>query len=112
MTLKEVLSSALVIALGLILIVHFTLFWIYGGVFIYESNKIILSLETLMSVTIIGFGIERLVSSSNRKYKQEAASAFQGKVRKLDLPEHLTQPNQDYRQQERRQVPQALLQQQ
>ena len=67
MTLKEVISSSLVIALGLILIMHFTLFWIYGGVFIYESNKVILALETLMSITIIGFGFERLISIYSRK---------------------------------------------
>ena len=65
MTLKNVLASSLVIALGIILIIHFTLFWIYGGVFIYESNKVILSLETVMSVTIIGFGIERLIGTTN-----------------------------------------------
>lgn len=65
MTLKDVVAFSLVIALGLILAIHFALFWIYGGVFIYESNKIILSLETLMSVTIIIFGIERLISSAN-----------------------------------------------
>ncbi|MBM3157440.1 MAG: hypothetical protein FJ004_09175 [Chloroflexi bacterium] len=67
MTLKEVIASSLVIALGLILIIHFALFWIYGGVFIYESNKIILALETLMSIGIIGFGFERLISIYSRK---------------------------------------------
>ena len=35
MTLKEIMAYCLVVALGLILIIHFTLFWIYGGVFIY-----------------------------------------------------------------------------
>jgi hypothetical protein len=64
MALKNVLAASLVIALGIILIIHFSLFWMYGGVFIYESNKITLVLETLMSVTIIFFGIERLISSS------------------------------------------------
>ena len=67
MTLKNVIASSLVIALGLILIVHFALFWVYGGVFIYENNRVILAIETLMSVTIIGFGIERLLSSYNGK---------------------------------------------
>jgi hypothetical protein len=67
MTLKEVIASSLVIALGIILIIHFALFWIYGGVFIYESNKVILALETLMSIAIIGFGFERLFSIAGRK---------------------------------------------
>jgi len=66
MALKNVVAFSLVISLGLILIVHFAMFWIYGGVFIYESNRIILALETLMSVTIIVFGIERLISASKQ----------------------------------------------
>lgn len=69
MALKEALASCLVIALGVILAVHFSLFWIYGGVFIYESNKVILLIETVMSVTILGFGVERLISSSMRRYR-------------------------------------------
>ena len=93
MTLKEIIASSLVIALGLILIIHFTLFWIYGGVFIYESNKIILALETLMSIGIIGFGFERLISIYNKK---------PSKVKSQEQPAA--------EQQERRQSTQPLLQ--
>jgi hypothetical protein len=67
MGLKATLASCLVIALGLILAIHFTLFWIYGGVFIYESNKVLLSIETTMSFTILGFGMERFISSTIRR---------------------------------------------
>jgi len=67
MTLKNVVASSLVLALGIILVVHFALFWMYGGVFIYEDNKVILTLETIMSVSILGFGIERLVASYSGK---------------------------------------------
>ena len=49
------------IALGIILIYHFMLFWIQGQVIIGEPNKIILLFETVMSVAIFVFGIERLV---------------------------------------------------
>jgi len=80
MTLKEVIASCLVIALGVILIIHFALFWIYGGVFIYENNKVILALETLMSITIIGFGFERLLSTSNKKYNKREAAASSRKM--------------------------------
>ena len=58
---KAVISSCLVIALGIILIYHFMLFWIQGQVIIGEPNKIILLFETVMSVAIFVFGIERLV---------------------------------------------------
>ncbi len=100
MTLKEIIAYCLVVALGLILIIHFTLFWIYGGVFIYEHNKIILALETVMSVGIIGFGFERLISTSVKKYNKEASAVSTAKVKKQDSADH----------KERRQVPQPLLQ--
>lgn len=64
MTVKDVIASILVIALGVILALHFILFWAYGGVFIHESNKIILSIETVMSVAILVFGFERFVSTA------------------------------------------------
>jgi hypothetical protein len=90
MTLKEVIASSLVIALGLILIIHFTLFWIYGGVFIYESNKVILALETIMSIGIIGFGFERLISIYSRKpvrvEKQKQTSAERQERRQAAQP--------------------------
>ncbi len=63
MTIKDTIASCLIIALGAILALHFALFWLYGGVFIHESNKVILSVETLMSVSILCFGVERLISS-------------------------------------------------
>jgi hypothetical protein len=114
MTLKEIMAYCLVVALGLILIIHFTLFWIYGGVFIYEHNKIILALETLMSIGIIGFGIERLISTSVRKENKKAAVSFGNKTLKRVNTEYLTPrrhpPEADYKQ-ERRQAPQPLLQQ-
>jgi len=102
MTLKEIIAYSLVVALGLILIIHFTLFWIYGGVFIYEHNKIILALETLMSIGIIGFGFERLLSTSVKKYNKEASAVSHTKVQKQDSAD----------QKERSQAPQPMLQRQ
>ena len=101
MTLKEVIASCLVIALGIILIIHFALFWIYGGGVLYENNKVILALETLMSITIIGFGFERLLSTSNKKYSKEATATSSGKAQK-QIPAN---------QKEGRQAPHPLLQQ-
>lgn len=110
-TLKEVISSCLVVALGLILIIHFTLFWIYGGVFIYEHNKIILALETLMSVGIIGFGIERLISTSVRKEtKERTAVNFSSKSQRQANTGYLIQPKQESYRQERTQAPEPMLQ--
>jgi hypothetical protein len=110
MTLKEIMAYCLVLALGLILIIHFTLFWFYGGVFIYEHNKVILALETLMSIGIIGFGIERLISASVRKENKEAAVSFSNKAQKQVNTEYIIPPKKDSYKQERRRAPQPILQ--
>ena len=74
MTAKGVIASNLVIALGIILIIHFLLLWVYGGVFVYESNKIILTAETLMSIAITCFGLRQLWSS--KSYEQRAPAVL------------------------------------
>jgi hypothetical protein len=81
MTLRDTIASCLVIALGAILALNFAFFWLYGGVFIYESNKVVLSIETAMSVAIFGFGIERLLCSANKKHKREASTISLSKAR-------------------------------
>ena len=60
---RKFISSALVLAFGLILVYHFILFWVEGSVIIGEPNKIVLLGETLISVVIIAFGVEGLVRS-------------------------------------------------
>ena len=110
MTLKEIMAYCLVLALGLILIIHFTLFWLYGGVFIYEHNKIILTLETLMSVGIIGFGIERLISASIRKENKEATAPLNNKMQQQTKTEYLRLTKHDSYKKERRQAPEPILQ--
>jgi hypothetical protein len=109
MTLKEIMAYCLVLALGLILIIHFALFWLYGGVFIYEHNKVILTLETLMSVGIIGFGIERLLSTSIRKENKESVPSS-NKAPRQAKPEYLITHKQDSFRQEGRRAPEPILQ--
>ncbi len=53
--------------MGVILAVNFVLFWLYGGLFIHESNRAILLMETALSVAIIGLGTERLVDYVRRQ---------------------------------------------
>jgi hypothetical protein len=78
MKLKDVIAYCLVISLGIILAMHFVLFWIFGGVFIYEDNKAVLLLETVMSVAILGFGIERLLSAPGSVNDHAPEAAFNG----------------------------------
>ena len=43
------------------LLVHFGLIWAYGRFYIYESNPLVLILETTMIVAILTFGFYCLV---------------------------------------------------
>lgn len=57
--LKEVWGDMLVIALGIILEIHFVLFKVKGWVLIGEDNPWILNLEIALAAGIILFGVER-----------------------------------------------------
>ena len=60
---RNVVASSLVIALGLILLYVFVMFWLEGSFIIQESNRVVLAVETLMASFIVIFGIERLIHS-------------------------------------------------
>lgn len=55
---QDILPHFLILAFGTILIIHLIIFWIKGGVFIYEDNKAILTLETIMGVAILVYGLK------------------------------------------------------
>ena len=59
--LRNLVSGCLVLSLGIILIYHFFLFWTRGSVIIEEPNRVILFLETMMSLAITAFGLDLLV---------------------------------------------------
>jgi hypothetical protein len=47
--------SLLALAMASFLLVHFGLIWTYGKFYIYESNPVVLILETTGIVAILGF---------------------------------------------------------
>lgn len=57
---REIIGDLLIIALGIILILHFILFWFYGWILVGEPSKIILGVETAMAIGVLALGIERL----------------------------------------------------
>ncbi len=59
---KEIIGDILLIAMGIILLIHFVLFWTVGWIHIGESNSAILAVETLMAVGIIILGIDRYIN--------------------------------------------------
>jgi len=92
MTIKDTIASCLIIALGAILALHFTLFWLYGGVFIHETNRVILIIETAMSVAIIGFGVERLATAASAGYPRRASSSSPRPPRQQSTAGHTASP--------------------
>lgn len=64
---KELVAYLLIISFGIILLLHFILIWIWGGVWIYEHSRINLFLESMMSIAIIILGIERALNKIYRR---------------------------------------------
>jgi len=62
-SIRKIIASSLVIALGAVLLYIFTLFWLEGRLIIQEPNSIVLTVETVMAFLILLFGIERLIRS-------------------------------------------------
>ncbi len=59
--LRTYLAGCLVLSFGIICAYIFSLFWIQGPVILTEPNKLILFIETIMSVFIICFGFRLLM---------------------------------------------------
>ena len=63
---KEVIGDSLVIGMSVALLWHFSNIWRYGQHLIQEPNIIILSLETVVVLLILAFGVSRLVVDFRR----------------------------------------------
>ena len=55
------------IAMASFLLIHFALIWAYGKFYIYESNPVVLALETTMIVAILSFSLFCLVEQLRQK---------------------------------------------
>lgn len=55
MKLKHYMLALLAFGMALFLLSHFALIWVYGQFYVYESNYLILSAETVMMVGILVF---------------------------------------------------------
>ena len=69
-SLKEIVAIVLVIALGVILELHFVLFKVKGWILIGEDNPWILHIEIAMAAVIILFGIERCWDYGKRRRRK------------------------------------------
>ena len=57
MKLRKCLLSVLAVGMGACLLSNFISIWIFGKYYIYEPNRMILSIETLMMIIIISFSL-------------------------------------------------------
>jgi len=57
MKLRIYVLALLAFAMASFLLFNFAAIWAYGRFFIYESNYLVLTLETTMMVAILGFSV-------------------------------------------------------
>jgi hypothetical protein len=64
---RALLGDAMILALFVLLLVNFSLLWLWGGEYrLYEHNMSVLIFETIMTLCIGGLGLERLVHHLRR----------------------------------------------
>ena len=67
MSIKNLVADAMVIALSFALLWHFSNIWQYGQFLIQEPNIVILSVETVILLIMLGFGIWKFVRDLKAK---------------------------------------------
>jgi len=61
--------ALLSLAMATFLLVHFALIWVYGKFYIFESNILVLTMETTMMVAILCFSLYCLLEQLRKKDK-------------------------------------------
>ena len=59
--------ALLSLAMATFLLVHFALIWVYGMFYIFESNILVLTMETTMMVAILCFSLYCLLEQLRKK---------------------------------------------
>jgi hypothetical protein len=64
---RALLGDAMILALFVLLMVNFSLLWVWGGEYrLYEHNMSVLIFETVMTLCIGVLGLERLIHHLRR----------------------------------------------
>jgi len=66
-TFKNYTLALMSLAMATFLLVHFALIWAYGKFYVYESNILVLLLETTMMVSILCFSLYYLVEQIRKR---------------------------------------------
>jgi predicted Co/Zn/Cd cation transporter (cation efflux family) len=83
MKIRVYVLSLLALAMASFLLLHFGLIWAYGKFYIYESNPIVLILETTLIVAILAFSFYCFMEQL-RETKEDHEKA--GRVREVYYP--------------------------
>ena len=67
MSMKDIVSNAMIIGLSAALLWHFSNIWRYGQHLIQEPNIVILILETAGLIVIFTFGISKFIGGIKRE---------------------------------------------
>ena len=62
---KVYILALLAVAMSSFLLIHFGLIWAYGRFYIFESNPLVLILETTLIVAILAFSFYCLIEQIN-----------------------------------------------
>jgi hypothetical protein len=66
---KTFMLALLAFAMASFLLVHFGMIWAFGQFYIYESNSLVLILETVLIVVILGFAFYCLLEQVRYSWK-------------------------------------------
>lgn len=74
-TLRMYILSLFAFAMATFLLIHFAFIWAYGKFYIYESNKVLLTVETAAMLGGLAFsgycGLEQLIRLKSGSTKRE-----------------------------------------
>jgi len=71
MNVKDLITDVVIISLSASLLWHFSNIWRYDEYLVGEPNIIIRSLETVVLLLILAFGVHRYISDLRRGEKKE-----------------------------------------
>lgn len=57
---SDILAYFMVIGLGLVFLATLSLIWLHGGIYLYEHNLVVRSLEIALGFGLVAFGVTGL----------------------------------------------------
>jgi len=71
MNIRELITDCIIISQSVFLLWHFSNIWRYGSYLVEEPNGIIRTLETVLIVFILAFGVSRFINNLRKGQVQK-----------------------------------------